>query len=84
MMGEMEGAIAEYKLSLDNDIRYMDGTRTRPLRYAHSVPLIVHAPAAYHSLARAISVLGDAESAVNILQVRTIDEGSLPDSVPPH
>ena len=29
MMGEMEGAIAEYKLSLDNDIRYMDGTRTR-------------------------------------------------------
>ena len=31
----MEGAIAEYKLSLDNDIRYMDGTRTRkPLRYA--------------------------------------------------
>ena len=70
MMGEMEGAIAEYKLSLDNDIRYMDGTRTRPLRYAHSVPLIVHAPAAYHSLARAISVLGDAESAVNILQVR--------------
>ena len=25
---------------------------------------------AYHSLARAISVLGDAESAVNILQVR--------------
>ena len=32
MMGEMEGAIAEYKLSLDNDIRYMDGTRTR-LRY---------------------------------------------------
>ena len=25
MIGEMEGAIAEYKLSLDNDIRYMDG-----------------------------------------------------------
>ena len=25
VIGEMEGAIAEYKLSLDNDIRYMDG-----------------------------------------------------------
>ena len=46
---------------------------TEPLRYGcelNSVPLIVHPPAAYHSLARAISVLGDAESAVNILQVR--------------
>ena len=25
VIGEMEGAIAEYQLSLDNDIRYMDG-----------------------------------------------------------
>lgn len=27
VIGEMEGAIAEYKLSLDNDIRYMDGAQ---------------------------------------------------------
>jgi tetratricopeptide (TPR) repeat protein len=79
MIGEMEGAIAEYKLSLDNDIRYMDGAPATAIERCfrdavciHSLLLCACVCSAYHSLARAISVLGDAESAVNILQVRAI------------
>jgi hypothetical protein len=91
VIGEMEGAIAEYKLSLDNDIRYMDGAlpsadkefndasvATRQCCNIAACARLSASHSAYHSLARAISVLGDAESAVNILQVRAIPSRKAP------